>query len=323
VQQRGRNMKAPSYETAETLVYDPISANRTATRSALFSLGFRKIESVSTVEALAAALRIQPPDLVLAEAQGTEGPLCDIIQATRQGSGAPNPFLVIVVTAWEKNESLVGRVVNSGADDLLLRPFSTALLGRRIAVHIESRKEFVITSEYVGPDRRKDVSRFSDVNLFAPPNSLKMKVAERLSPEEASQRLGEELRAARTMLNIEKLRRDAFQICVLWRLLQERTPGAQRYQADLAKVASLARAVERRCRECDRSTALQWCEAIRSAVEGLEFGVDVSASMHLLGQAALNIYQSLSPQKPMSEHLAELDATVAMIHARDAKKLAS
>jgi hypothetical protein len=197
------------------------------------------------------------------------------------------------------------------------------LLGRRIGVQIERRKEFVITSDYVGPDRRKDVSRFSDVNLFAPPNSLKMKVAERLSPEDVSKRLEGELREARNVLNIEKLRRDAFQICVLWRLLQERTPSAPRYQADLAKVATLARAVERRCRECDKASAAQWNEAIRSAVEGLEFGVDVSASMHLLGQAALNIYQSLSPQKPMSEHLSELDSTVAMIHARDAKKLAS
>ena len=38
-----------SYETAETLVYDPVSANRTATRAALYTLGFRRIETVATI----------------------------------------------------------------------------------------------------------------------------------------------------------------------------------------------------------------------------------------------------------------------------------
>ncbi len=38
-----------SYETAETLVYDPVPANRTATRAVLFTLGFRNIETVATV----------------------------------------------------------------------------------------------------------------------------------------------------------------------------------------------------------------------------------------------------------------------------------
>ena len=70
-----------------------------------------------------------------------------------------NPFIVIIVTAWEKSTGLINRVVNSGADDLLLRPFSTALLGQRIEAHIERRKGFVITTDYVGPDRRKDASR--------------------------------------------------------------------------------------------------------------------------------------------------------------------
>ena len=72
-------------------------------------------------------------------------------------------------------------MVSSGADDLLLRPFSTALLGQRIEAHIDRRKGFVITTDYVGPDRRKDNSRASNVELFEPPNSLKMKAKDKLS----------------------------------------------------------------------------------------------------------------------------------------------
>ncbi|MBK0572118.1 response regulator receiver protein, partial [Klebsiella pneumoniae] len=81
------------------------------------------------------------------------------IQDLRQGGQGFNPFIVIIVTAWEKSGALVSRVVNSGADDLLLRPFSTTLLGQRIETHVERRKGFVVTTDYVGPDRRKDLTR--------------------------------------------------------------------------------------------------------------------------------------------------------------------
>ena len=33
-----------SYDSVEALIYDPVSANRTATRAALYSLGFRRTE---------------------------------------------------------------------------------------------------------------------------------------------------------------------------------------------------------------------------------------------------------------------------------------
>ena len=48
-----------NYKSAETLIYDPGAANRTATRSALYSLGFRKIETAATLETFNEA--IPPP----------------------------------------------------------------------------------------------------------------------------------------------------------------------------------------------------------------------------------------------------------------------
>ena len=305
-----------SYETAETLVYDPVSANRTATRAALYTLGFRFIESVATVDALSEAIRRRPPDLALCEAQGADAELCHTIQMLRQGTDGYNPFIVIIVTAWEKTNGLVTRVLNSGADDLILRPFSTALLGNRIETHIERRKGFVITHDYVGPDRRRDPSRASNVELFDPPNSLKMKAKERLSAEVATARLDAELRVARDALNAEKLRRDAFQVCILWRLLQDHAPDQQTYASELRKLARVTEAISKRCRETDFEIALQWCDSVLAAVEGLELGVDHNASMHLLGHAALNLNQALNPEKSANDHLSQIDATVAIIRAR-------
>jgi len=53
------------YDSTETLIYDPVAANRTATRAALYTLGFRKIETVATLDTFVEAMRRRPPDLAL------------------------------------------------------------------------------------------------------------------------------------------------------------------------------------------------------------------------------------------------------------------
>ncbi|MFO1247578.1 MAG: hypothetical protein U1E93_04990 [Alphaproteobacteria bacterium] len=134
----------------------------------MYSLGFRRTETVPRLEAFIGVQK-NPPDIALCEAQGAADELCAAIQAMRQGGAAHNPFIVIIVTAWEKSSALINKVVSSGADDLILRPFSTASLGQRIETHIDRRKGFVITTDYVGPDRRKDTTRAPQCRAFDPP----------------------------------------------------------------------------------------------------------------------------------------------------------
>jgi len=169
----------------------------------------------------------------------------------RQGGAGYNPFIVIIVTAWEKNTSLISKVVSSGADDLLLRPFSTALLGQRIETHIDRRKGFVITTDYVGPDRRKDNSRVSNVELFEPPNSLKMKAKDKMSSDAIARKLDTELKSAREKLTSEKLRRDTFQVCILWRLIQDAHTVAGKTPPELIKLQLLTRSIEVRSRDTE------------------------------------------------------------------------
>jgi hypothetical protein len=148
-----------------------------------------------------------------------------------------------------------------------------------------------------------------------------MKAQERLTSEEATQRLDAELKSARDMLNAEKLKRDAFQICILWRLMQEST--TKKYDVDLNKLKDVTKSVGRRCSGTDFEPAIEWCDSILAAIEGLEMGVDRNASMHLLGHAALNLNQTFSPEKTVADHLNAIDATVAIVKARFEPALAS
>lgn len=246
-----------SFDSVDVLIYDPVPSNRTATRASLYALGFRRTETVATIEQMVENIQKSPPDIVLCEAHGAAEELCATIQQLRQGGAGYNPFIVIIVTVWEKNASMIGKIVSSGADDVLLRPFSVALLGQRIETHIERRKGFVITSDYVGPDRRKDTSRPSNTELFDPPNSLRMKAKDKLPADAIAKKLDAELRGAREKLTSEKLRRDSFQICILWRLLQDQiiTPG--QVPPDLAKLTALAKSMEMRTQGTEFQPAVE------------------------------------------------------------------
>ena len=316
-------MPGLNYETADTLVYDPVPANRTATRAALYTLGFRSIDTVATLQDFAIAIHSRPPDLAVCEAQGADAELCQVIQSLRQGMGGYNPFIIIIVTAWGKSDTLVRRVLDSGADDLLLRPFSTNLLGTRIVTHIERRKSFVVTHDYVGPDRRTDPSRSSKVELFEPPNSLRMKTRNRITSDQAVTRFDTELRAAKDLLHSQKLRRDVFQVGVLWRLLQDGKPDVDGYAEDLSKLTRVVQEISRRCGDKQPQDAGKWCESVLAAVEGIERGTDREASLQLLGNAAMNLWQTLVPEKPLEDHKKELDETVTVIRARQVQAKAA
>src|SRR5258707_1107960 len=94
-------------------------------------------------------LRNRAPDLLLGEVAGSENETCALVQSIRQGTLADNPFMVIIVTTWRRDGTIVGQVLNSGADDLVARPVSTTSLGERIRLLVERRKGFVVTMDYI------------------------------------------------------------------------------------------------------------------------------------------------------------------------------
>jgi len=167
-------MESSFYSLAQMLVCDPVASNRAATRSALYSLGCRNIEIVANLQDFGEALDRRPPDLAICEAQDNETALCRVIREVRHGQHSYNPFVVIMVTAWTTSAALITQISNAGADDLLLRPFSAAVLDKHIRAHVLHRKPFIVTADYIGPERRSGSARGTGAVCLNPPNSIKM-----------------------------------------------------------------------------------------------------------------------------------------------------
>lgn len=192
----------------ELLVVDPDQNVRDSLRHVLHDNGFRQLRSGSSWNDIRATLVEGTPDLLISDSMLPDGDLCELIYRLRHHTIGSNPFLPIIALTWEPTPDLVKRVINSGADTLLTKPISASQLVSRIQALIDSRKPFIVTSDYIGPDRRKNDDRPSDIPHFDVPNVLREKVKGLEATNNVQARIDE----AFDTINLEKLDRYAVQI---------------------------------------------------------------------------------------------------------------
>jgi DNA-binding response OmpR family regulator len=288
----------------------------------LHSLGFRKVELAPSLDILTKYLKEKGPDLLIAEVSGAETEVCNLIQTIRQGMLGSNPFLVTIATTWRRDGTIVGKVLNSGADDLVARPISTSVLGERIKVQVERRKGFVVTSDYIGPDRRRDFTR-PGVECIDVPNSLKVRTLEGVPEDEAERRIAQVVQQGREALNVQKIRRDAVQLCLQWRMLERRNRGTRDFFEILARLDKIAGEIKRRTVGADQAAAGELCAMIADSVEAIttmsnradpgmvDSAPDFAPALQRLGHAALSLGKIFAPGETESAKLAEIEALIA------------
>ncbi|MGF1464255.1 MAG: two-component system response regulator [Maricaulaceae bacterium] len=226
-----------------SLVYDPRLNSLQTTRGILHECGFRQIETTADIEEFAGRLVENEPDLAICEIGGQDGDAVEVVRRLRAGDLGGNPFLVVIMTSWRRTEAAVTRAMNAGADDILVRPFSTAAVAQRIKACTLQRKDFIVTGQYVGPDRRSD-ARGEGVSapLFTPPNTLRAVVSGDADAKRA------ELRKIETVsrgMERQQLKRLTLAVAVTAQLMMAK---AKPTQGDYAELDRTARELRRRMR---------------------------------------------------------------------------
>lgn len=165
-----------SYEKVDLLLVAPRTQNNGSLRQSLNDLDFREIRTGFDFNDIIHALQTRAPDLLITDCQLPGGDVCELIRDIRAHKIGTNPFMAIMVTTWKPSVELVHEVVDSGADDLIVQPTSRGQLGSRIEALTFNRKPFVVTANYIGPDRRKQPRPDrQQVPLLEVPNTLKAK----------------------------------------------------------------------------------------------------------------------------------------------------
>jgi len=208
--------KTEGRKNVEIVFGEPERNLRSAFRAALHREGFSNVVDYEKFNAVRQHIERRQPDLLVLDAYLGGENVAELISRIRQGKLGINPFIPVILTIWEPTQEKVKACAGSGADDLLVKPISPGKLVERMITLVENRKPFVVTSDYIGPDRRKDPSRGSDIPLIEVPNTFEQKI----KGEKVDQTsLNAMIAKVQDDINDQRLKRNAFQIAFLVELI--------------------------------------------------------------------------------------------------------
>lgn len=307
------------FDQTTVAIFDPVAMNRTATRNVMYSLGFREIETFATLEDLRRVIATTDFDLLVLETARADDAVLDAIAQIRRGKLARNPFSIVLVTTWQSEGDLVRAVLDSGADDLLCRPYSTTVLAERIRTHALARKGFVVTADYVGPDRRKDADRPNSAKTIEVANPLKLKAVDGLSGMEAQLAVQTAVAEARSVINQERMRRLALQIGVIAGFVDAQAkdpagPGVRR--TDLEKILAVTQELSAIAVVERTEQPFKTCKTVSDVTKSAMEGNEIEKNAQILVRLSVALQVTLSPGRAEAECRAELDETLERIRAR-------
>lgn len=168
-----------SYQPATVLLYDPDPALRHNTRSALLNIGFGDVVAIEEYGEFIEKTSTREFDLVLADSRAVSGDTVEAVRLIRSHVVGSNPFVNVIVSLWDTAPETVENAINSGADDIISRPMSRTRILDRVVRLVSARKPFIVTADYLGPDRRQVPRGYPQGAAMVVPNSLRAKVENR------------------------------------------------------------------------------------------------------------------------------------------------
>ena len=138
----------------KALICEPSGLIRQGIRLALNNVGIRTINEANTFLAAHKACEEGEHDFLILNQEIESNDASYILKQLRSGKLGRDPFVVSVMLLASREEPLVRAAMDSGPDDLLLIPFAPDQLMNRLRVLVDRRKPFVVTHDYIGPDRR-------------------------------------------------------------------------------------------------------------------------------------------------------------------------
>ena len=279
-------MQNSQYADATVLLFDRQQAVRKQTRSVLNALGFKSFLEFSELESARFALSNQHVEIVILALEAEDCGVLRLIQDIRGRRHGLDPFVPILLTTWDAKMKVLKPVIGTGADDILLYPFSTNQMGQRIDVLASHRKPFVISEDYFGPDRRCASDLRNDPTSIVVPNSLQARAQGRrdLAPNTAR------IETAMAELRRLKLRNVARRIWFLADNLKAALPDPSlpdRYESELVNLQKSLRSYGKTLMPGDPADLSTLSESLSGVLTGL-FGKPADTKgLFLLEQSAL------------------------------------
>jgi DNA-binding response OmpR family regulator len=301
----------PKYADVEVVLADSRGHLRTDMKTALTHAGFFQVRHTGATKNVAESVEnMLGPDILICDMSLEEGAVRNIVTSIRQNDLGRNPFLCVIGVTWNPTTEEVTRVINSGVDHLLSAPVSPEQILIRIRALIRARAPFVVTTDYIGPDRRKNARAPSRIPVFEVPNTLREKATGNWNFGDMEKLL----REAVGDLNNRRIDVQAQNIMNLaGKIAQEaaksRTEGLQ---PQIERLDKMVRAMERCAAERGLVHIAELCNACVKVVDEIweKGAMDAPKDLALLNHLGRAIRTALFPEnsKDVAHSIAEIVA---------------
>jgi DNA-binding response OmpR family regulator len=140
-------------EKVVALVGERDDAARKEVQRTLTQAGVKLITAVDNLPALVKAMGKVAADLIILGDDLDPG-VFDFIRDIRHNKIGSNPFVLVTTLVAPERVEAVKLALQSGTDDVIVRPIKEDQLIQRLRRVALNRQSFVVTSDYLGPDRR-------------------------------------------------------------------------------------------------------------------------------------------------------------------------
>jgi hypothetical protein len=282
------------YTDVNVALFNELARTRGILRDSFRNIGFRPANThvLALPDKLIFSISRGDIDFLVLEADERPVEMCELVRDIRLGKIGPNPYLVISVITWRADNLLITNFINAGADDVIVMPASVGFASGRVDQLIDDRREFVVTTGYVGPDRRsRSRITIDELGTFAVPNGLRYKTTgdESAKPNSAglkrANRTVKEHRLRRLTLRLEQLAAEGERFAT-------EQPGAPLPTVPLTELLDLTEDIEKRSHGASTSVTeltASMGSIMQAIVRESSASADMFALLKVHGQALLSL----------------------------------
>jgi DNA-binding NarL/FixJ family response regulator len=302
----------PKFDDVQIVLADPRAHVRSALKVALTHAGLYNISQANSTAAVRDNLEQSVgPDILICDMGLDDGEICKMVSDLRHHNIGRNPFLCVIGMTWQPEAHQVTQMLDCGIDHLILAPVSPQKVMARITSLIHNRPEFVVTADYVGPDRRMRTRGDLEPGLVEAPNSLRSKAIESWNHRQFEN----QLKGAIGAVNTRKIDRQAEIIASLSKSIAtqcEVKNGPAIVRPLIQRLTGLVIEMDKRAKEYGFHHVSELCRACVRVVKELEENhlPPKLVDMELLSHLGMAIHAALSTvdQSPSVAH--DIVATV-------------
>lgn len=241
-------MRLNQLENIRVVLAEPDPTLRRQLKTILVEAGMKNVLDTDDIAQVRRAIDEDMVELIIGDTAIEGDGFNKLIADMRHREIGENPFIMSITMVDKPSVDTIRGAINSGTDHILAKPIDGDALVSLIIELTHTRKRFVVTTDYIGPDRRtKERPGTMVISQIDVPNPLR----QRMTGQMRETTLRRTIETAWLKINEQKVERHAFQIgWLLDRIVPEvgmpRTERSDQFPIHVKRLIDVSRDMGRR-----------------------------------------------------------------------------